>query len=513
MSDDAVKPSEMVEHAPLWTKNNRAVPVGSIPNLDPRAWHDTCVHLRQSGCRVVALFASPIGENQRDFRLIFVVANDAQSRLGLVSTQVPKDGSFPSLTPSVPQAQAFERDIYERTGLVPEGHPWLKPLRRHSDLETHRGANGGPAHDFGRFEGADIHEVAVGPVHAGIIEPGHFRFQCHGETVLSLEIQLGYQKRGAEALLLRSGNARRLCVAESVAGDTSVGHAVAYCSSIEALGKCEVPLGAQRIRGIALELERLANHVGDLGALCNDVGYLPSASYFGRLRGEFLNMLCTLCGNRFGRGLVTPGGVRFGLSEEHCVTLLSWLNQVDNHVNDVAELMFEAGSVCSRFEQTGHVPLEIASDLGLVGPVARASGCSHDVRCDHAYGAYRFAHIPVSTAMTGDVMGRAFVRWLESQRSAKFVKEELRDPPTATLTASVPPLTPDAIAVSLVEGWRGEIAHVAITSTEGALIDYRIFDPSIHNWFGLAMALRGQQISDFPLCNKSFNLSYCGHDL
>lgn len=467
-----------------------------------------------AGARIVALIVVPTRADVSECRLLAILANDTLGQLALLETEVATKGSFPSLTPQLPQAQAFERDVFERTGIVPEGHPWLKSLRRHAEFEDANNAKQPKVeHPFFRVVGNDIHEVAVGPVHAGIIEPGHFRFQCHGETVLTLEIQLGYQRRGAEELLLRSRGARRLVIAESIAGDTSVGHATAYSAAIEALAGCEVPLTAQRIRGIALELERLANHIGDLGALCNDVGYLPGASYLGRLRGEFLNMLCTLSGNRFGRSLICNGGVRFGLDPAQGGELLEWIRMVDKQVNDVGELVFNAGSVCSRFEQTGAVSFTMAEALGLVGPAARASGCSRDVRSDHAFGVYRFAHIPVSVASAGDVMARAFLRWLEAQRSSKFIREELEQLKPGPLHTNCNGSSPDSLVISMVEAWRGEAVHIAVTGNDGQLVVYRIVDPSFHNWMGLATAMRGQQISDFPLCNKSFNLSYAGHDL
>ena len=499
---------------PLWTRNNRAISLTDIPRFSPDKWRDACVELCAAGCRVVALQLLNGRAELHPRLLLAVLADDAQGRIALLGCEVAASGSFPSLTRRLPQAQAFEREIFERSGIVPQAHPWLKPLRRHAELEASRNrAASEVRHEFYRVAGQDIHEVAVGPVHAGIIEPGHFRFQCHGETVLSLEIQLGYQRRGAEELLLRSGLPHRLSIAESIAGDTAIGHATAYCAAIEALAACEAPLTAQRIRGVALELERLANHVGDLGALCNDVGYLPGAAYLGRLRGEFLNMLCTVSGNRFGRGLITLGGVHFGLSVEQCQKLLVWVTQAEREVSDVAELVFGAGSVCSRFEQTGLVPQATAEALGLVGPVARASGCTRDVRCDHAYGVYRFAHIPVSVAATGDVMARATIRWLESQRSAKFIKEALEEIRGSDICVECSSMGSNSLGVSMVETWRGEAAHIAVTGSDGQLVNYKIIDPSFHNWFGLSMAMRGQPISDFPLCNKSFNLSYAGHDL
>ncbi len=518
-SHNVGRPSQAEPSHPgaLWCKNGLAVQFGDVPKVLPAVFKGICVDVCSKGARLAALCALPPRNRdpEEGQEMLAVVADDARGCLGLVRTQVPDSRRYPALSTELPQAQAFERELLEDHGVHPEGHPWPKPLRKHADLEAGSGKNGAGAnpHPFFRVEGPGIHEVAVGPVHAGIIEPGHFRFQCHGETVRHLEIQLGYQHRGAETLLLRSPPARRLVVAESIAGDTSIGHALAYCIALEALANVEVPLYAHAVRGIALELERLANHVGDLGALCNDVGYLPGASWFGRLRGEFLNLLMELSGNRFGRSLVRPGGVRFRISAEQQKDFLARLTKAERDLRDTAEVTFDTPAVCSRFEHTGVVTREVAQTLGLVGPVARASGCDRDVRRDHPFGIFRFVHIPVALVEAGDVMARALVRWLETQRSITFLREQLSELSEESLCVDAPELRPKSLAVSTVEGWRGEIVHVAITSTDGKLAGYKIVDPSFHNWFGLAMALRGNQISDFPLCNKSFNLSYAGHDL
>jgi Ni,Fe-hydrogenase III large subunit len=495
----------------LWTRNNVAVRRDDVPAVSADDFKRICVEVCSGGARIAALWALPRASAQDGREILAVLADDSRGSLGLLRGRLAETSRSVALSVELPQAQAFEREIYEDQRIHPEGHPWLKPLRRHSDLEE---SEGNP-YAFFRVEGPGVHEVAVGPVHAGIIEPGHFRFQCHGETVLHLEIQLGYQHRGAEALLLRSAPARRLVVAESVAGDTAIGHAFAYCMAMEALAKVEAPLSAQAVRAIALELERVSNHAGDLGGLCNDIGYLPGASWFGRLRGEFLNLLLEISGNRYGRGLLRLGGVRFGITAEQRRDFLARLVRAERDLKDTAELTFNAPSVGSRFEETGVVTREMAQDLGLVGPAARASGCDRDARRDHPFGVFRFAHIPVALVEAGDVMARALVRWLEIQRSITFLKEQIAELPDAKglSSANTPALPPDSLAVSLLEGWRGEIGHVAVTGAGGQLAGYKIVDPSFHNWLGLAMAVRGNRISDFPLCNKSFNLSYAGHDL
>jgi Ni,Fe-hydrogenase III large subunit len=490
--------------------------LGDIPAAETmRDLREECLASLASGGRLIALTVlSPTGGSGAG-QMLAAVADDARSRIGFLRAPIPASGHYRALSDEAPQAQAFERELLEDHGLVPEGHPWPKPLRRHRDLEAHgRGESAPPeGHPFFKVEGASVHEVAVGPVHAGIIEPGHFRFQCYGERVLHLEIQLGYQHRGAEALLLRSTPARRLSIAESVAGDTAVGHVIAYCAAVEGFGGVEAPLAAQAIRGIALELERIANHVGDLGALCGDVGYLPGASWLGRLRGEFLNTLLEISGNRFGRGLVIPGGVRFGVDPAAKADLLARLDRLEKEFDQISEIVLESPSVVSRFEQTGILLREDAEELAVVGPAARASGCNRDARRDHPSGIYRFAHIPVSLQESGDVMARAVLRWTEAQRSIQFVREQLQELRDGTLATPVGPARPNACVVSLVEGWRGEIAHVAVTDDAGRLAAYKIVDPSMHNWVALAMVMRERQISDFPVCNKSFNLSYAGHDL
>jgi Ni,Fe-hydrogenase III large subunit len=448
-------------------RNRRSVPWSSVPREHEDSFRETVAGAVQRGWRLASFFGMP--EGAANTRLVAILADDGNARLGATSTTV--GAGFSSLTPACPSAHLFEREIAEQCGVIPHGHPWLKPLRRHppDHLAPARPAVAvdRDAYPFFRVKGEEVHEVGVGPVHAGIIEPGHFRFQTHGEEVLFLEIMLGYQHRGVERLMESAGAERAVLVAESIAGDTVVGHAAAHCGAVEALARSRKTPRAQAIRGIALELERLANHIGDLGAIAGDVAFQPAASYFGRMRGECLNLLMTISGNRYGRGLLRPGGVL----REQCL------------------------------------------ELGFVGPVARACDVPRDVRHDHPYGIFRFAHVPVATAWAGDVLARALVRWLEIQRSLAFLLEQLSALPSGEPRVACGGLQPNELVVAMEEGWRGEIVHVAITDDRGRLRRYKVTDPSFHNWTALALAMPGNQISDFPLCNKSFNLSYAGHDL
>jgi len=493
----------MMKSSLLTTHNGVSEARADIPILTASDWKTTIL---KSGGRLCTLFAYPGSE--AGFELFAVLAFENTGELKLTRTVVT-EAEFVSLTTELPEAQLFEREIWEQWGIKPAGHPWLKPVRYANGNRSLEPA----VTSFFKLEGEGTHEVAVGPVHAGIIEPGHFRFQCHGEKVIHLEIALGYQHRGVERALTGGPDKRSLFYIETLAGDTTVGHATVYSQAIEALSGQRISPRAKCLRAIALELERIANHTGDLGALAGDVGFLPTASHCGKFRGDFLNLTAMICGNRLGRSWIRPGGVSFDITPNQAQQLTLRLERTLGDMERAMELFFNFPSVQARLEGTGIISQSVCNSLGLVGPAARACGINRDVRNDFPSGFYKFSQTSQVTWSYGDVYSRALVRWLEIQNSIQFINDSLQHLPAGVLLAPPKELHPDSCVVSLAEGWRGEICHVAMTDSRGKFSTYKIVDPSFHNWMGLAMAMRGQQISDFPLCNKSFNLSYCGHDL
>jgi len=474
----------------------------------------------EEGTHCIAYFVLP---QPGKFRVVCCMAADENHSILLFSHEQPVDQalSLQSVTASHFQFQVFEREIHENFGIAFQGHPWLKPIRYpFNRADQSRVMNNYP---FFSIDGTGLHEVGVGPIHAGIIEPGHFRFICHGEQVLHLEIQLGYQHRGIEQLMTESpGILRQSILAESIAGDTAVGHALAYAGVVESMAghRVSARLSAERI--VALELERIAVHIGDTAALCTDIAYQFGQVVNEALRTIIINTTQLWCGNRFGKGLIRPGGSNYPLAAVIIAVILKNLKEVEDRYQQVTNRIFSLPSVLGRFEGAGKVTTMQASLIGAVGMVARSSGMYRDIRWSHPFSAFVDHLYEPEMLYKGDVWSRAMMRKLEVGRSIGVIRGLLKEIMDYELQITnseiVRPdyelnLAPSSLAISLVEGWRGEICHIAVTSDTGRIILYKAKDPSLHNWMALALAVRNQEISDFPLCNKSFNLSYCGNDL
>ena len=489
-------------------KNLQPVALEDIPVIPVEELRSDVIERVKSGGRLVQFFGSKTSDGTM---LYAVLADDNASRLFVSSSRFNGIASYSAMTPDLPSAHLYEREFYEEFEILPDGHPWLKPVRKGTpgidESET--------PYEFFSMQGEEVHEVGVGPIHAGVIEPGHFRFSCHGEKVYHLEIKLGFQHRGVEELFVKNRN-RPLYLeklSESVAGDTVVGHAGGFIRAVESLADVAVSRRAKAIRTVALELERIAVHLGDLSALSGDVAYLTGNSVFGALRTRVINTTMSICGNRFGRGLVTAGGVNFDITPELQESILSMVDRLDIDVALAAEVLFSSASVLERFEKTGVVDRDAAASIGMVGPAARASGIAVDVRSDHPFGGFEFVPVHKLTLQGGDVFARAYIRFVEIQQSMRIIRQQLMGMSDEASKKNVGTLRRDSLVTSLTEAWRGEIAYTVITDVNGEIARVKVKDPSFNNWFALSLAVRGEGISDFPLCNKSFNLSYSGFDL
>ena len=547
-------------------------------------------HSEAEGRRISPSIRHSEAEGRRispNITLFCCIADDSDSTIHVVSSVVNPATTLHAISAEIPAMERFEREIAENYGVEYEGHPWMKPVRySHDRADSSKVMDNYP---FYAMESEELHEVGVGPVHAGVIEPGHFRFICDGEKILHLEIQLGYQHRGVERLMVeRKKLLERCMLAESVAGDTAVGHSIAFATVYESLAGFGTPRSVILERMIALEMERAAIHTGDLSAICGDVAYQLGNAVFGRLRTPLINFMQQWSGNRLGKGCIRPAFSPFRFTEKHEAILLDIFAKYEHDFNNLWHKVSKMPSTLGRLEKTGVVSLEQAQQIGAVGMAARASGLERDVRSSHPFLAYAchseaegrrtspnirhseaegrrtspstrhseaegrrispssstelgsFGQSPQDDITTiphtpivkhhGDVYSRTQIRHEEILQSFEYIRRlmtMLREARAEeahsgnysdkynNLSVNNIPLetAPDSFSISLVEGWRGEICHCAITGHDGNIVHYKIKDPSFHNWMALALAVRGNEISDFPICNKSFNLSYCGHDL
>lgn len=479
-------------------KNNELINISDIPCLDIETLRQEIIKLNK---RVVAFFGK---REWNGVKLYVAMADDSKGQLYVSSSFFDNtfEKYYESLTQVIPAFHMFEREFYEEFGIEPLHHPWLKPVRDHKK-----------EYPFFEVEGEEVHQVGVGPIHAGVIEPGHFRFMCNGEKVYDLEIRLGYQSKGIEDLIVKEPSNQ---LAESICGDSVIAYNLAYSRVMESLKGIKISNKAEIIRLIALEMERCAIHIGDLGAIAGDTAYQMGAAIFGVTRTLVINTMLELCGSRFGRGLITVGGVNYDIDEQFAEKILTMFKKVSDDVKRTFATMLKSPTVISRLEKTGVVSNATALELGLVGMAAKASGIELDSRFDF-HEKWLEGIEDKKIKANGDVYSRTRERYKEVLQSIFIIKQLLKKLPEyknePLCVDCNNQYKPDTMVISIVEGWRGEVVHTAITDDYDNLARYKVKDSSFNNWYGLAMAVRNNGISDFPLCNKSFNLSYCGNDL
>lgn len=444
------------------------------------------------------------------------------------------DPAVPSLAAVSYPASRFEREMRDLLGIRPEGHPDPRPLVRHGfwpadyfplrrDAVPPAFEDDGRPFPFGEVEGDGIYEIPVGPVHAGIIEPGHFRFSAVGETIIDVKQRLFFTHKGTEKLFEGRTPDAGVALAERVSGDSSVGHALAFCQAVEAAAGMTVPPRAAHVRAILLELERVYNHVADFGMIVSDTGFALAHAHAYRIRERLLRLNQSVTGSRLLRGGIVPGGVTLqagdlvlaaaGRADARAVGLPAELDEAVRAFLDLVDLCLDNSLVTDRLERTGELSAETARDHGVRGYVARASGIDIDARRDHGGAPYDGLAIQVPVLKSGDVHARAMVRVAEVKESARLVRHLAEHLPSGEFAAPQRPLPPFEAGLAMVEGWRGTIVHWVAGDARGRLHRVKIVDPSFLNWPALSRALVDNIVPDFPLCNKSFNLSYSGNDL
>ena len=481
---------------------------------------------KQFGGRPELIFAEDTRQQSGGFTIRYLFELPGKDTFYLASMPLAAgQSSFPSLATRWYLASLFEREIHDLFGITPSGHPDLRRLPLHqfwpSDYHPLRKdavppasvEDDGQPFPFQQVQGEGIYQITVGPVHAGIIEPGHFRFSVDGETIVNLESRLFFLHKGIEKLFESMSIARGVMLAERISGDSTVAHALAFSMAIERCAGIEVPERAGYVRVVAQELERLYNHIADVGAICTDTGFAVANAHAMRLREEVLRLNERLAGHRPLRGAIVPGGVAIDISGEQIVDVITALRKIRNDFNEVVAMALDSTLVLDRLHSTGILNNATARELQVCGIAARASGIDADVRRDHPYAAYKSLKVRVPVFQEGDVWARMMVRVEEARESVNLIVEALGSLPAGATLQPITSLPEGASAFGLVEGWRGPIWHWIVAGKNGSLARVKVKDPSFSNWPALNYAIRNNIVPDFPLCNKSFNLSYAGNDL
>ncbi|VVB96895.1 Membrane-bound hydrogenase subunit alpha [uncultured archaeon] len=472
---------------------------------------------------LVSIFAADERKADGCFKIHYVFSLDKEDAFLIIKINIDeKSPEFSSITHKIPSANWYEREIQDMFGLVPKGHPdprrlinfedWPSdayPLRKDFDIRTKLPRVKGE-YVYRRVEGEGVYEIPVGPVHAGVIEPGHFRFSVAGEPILNLEIRHFYTHKGIEKLFENISIDKAVFLAERVSGDNSVAHAVAFCQAIEKIAGAKIPPRAKYTRTILLELERLYNHLGDIAGIATDVAYAFGAAHANRLKEEVMQLNESVTGSRLLRGMNTIGGVRrdIGGREELILEKLSSLNL---DFSDLMELLFASPSVADRIETTGRLYNDIAKGLHVVGPAGRASGIDRDTRRDHPYAAYRELAFDVPVLKSGDVNARTRVRSDEVYESISLIEQALSRFSDGDIKVNIKEI-PDGYALGYTEAPRGETLYWVKTS-KNRIERCKVRDPSFCNWLAIEYAVLDNIVPDFPIINKSLSLSYSGNDM
>jgi Ni,Fe-hydrogenase III large subunit/Ni,Fe-hydrogenase III component G len=496
------------------------VEAGALPEVADRL-------VAALGARLASLFATDERAWSAVFALHQIWLLPRHRTFLRVSTRVdPAHPRFASIAAKHPSANWFEREVMDTFGLVPEGHPNPTRVSLHDDWPEGEWVlrKDFPAdrkvprvesslHPFRPVTGEGVFHVPVGPVHAGIIEPGHFHFGVAGEPVLYLQLRLFYTHKGTEKRFERLPWRHGIFLAESVSGDTAVGHALAFAHAIERLTGCEPPPRARYLRVVLLELERVYNHLADIGAIATDVAFSVPAAHAQLLRERLVSLQERLFASRLLRGTLAVGGVKTDLSTTGRDELSAHLTRLESDFDSLVTLLIDSGSFTDRIDGTGTLSTEAARDLGVAGLAGRASGLDEDLRRDHPHDAYDALRFEVSVEEGGDVRARLMLRAKEVRQSLALLQQALGALPDTPLRTSPPAaLPPFSAALGWAEGWRGPCLHWVETDAYGTIARVKVTDPSFRNWPGLAHAVPGNIIPDFPVINKSFNLSYSGND-
>ncbi|MGA2889652.1 MAG: NADH-quinone oxidoreductase subunit C [Terracidiphilus sp.] len=500
---------------------DQAVVVLSGPDVAEIVRH----FLSEYHARIVSVFAEDRVKDEGVFYNYYVFDRPNDPSWVILKAPISEQSpSFPSLAAELPAINWQEREIQDWFGLEATGHPnprrvalhdnWpdVHPLRKSFALETVLPPFEGDQHVYRPTYGEGVFQIPVGPVHAGIIEPGHFNFAVAGEPILYLQLRMFYTHKGTEKLFENISIHRAVFLAESISGDSAFSHGAAFCQAVERAAEIEVPARAKFLRTILLELERIANHVADVGAIANDVGFVIANAHAGRVRELVLGLNETLTGSRALRGMVAIGGVRRDWQTDQVEAITRTLVKVEREFWDLVAIIQSSDSTRDRLEHTGILRSEKALTLGIVGVAGRASGVDRDIRRDHPYEAYSQLPFNVPVYQAGDVRHRMQVRIDEVGESIQMIRAAVALLPEGPHRAPTQPIPPGRCAMSAVEGWRGEIVNWVRTGEDNRIERCKVKDPSINNWPAIVEAVEGNIVADFPVINKSFNLSYSGTD-